>query len=476
MKKILSIISTTCILLLSGLGVGASLIQEIPLKSTVILDEYDMVIISPEMFSDALQPLIDHKNSVGIHTFLKTTEEIYNEYNGRDYAEKIKYFIKDAIETGGVHYVFLTGNDQNVPMRKCAISVVTGQINWYEILSDLYYADVYNPNGDFSSWDSNNNGKYGECYFGFTKEDYEIIDDADLYPDVGVGRIPCSSIEECNNIVDKIIYYETSTYGNNWFNRIILMGGDTVPDSNSAYEGEWLHEKYIGPEMENHGFDLVKLYTSLDTFTQERITDEINSGAGFVNYAGHGYMNGFATYSPHGTSTIQYTINDLEELNNGYKLPVVFLDACLTGKLDYDIIDKIIIPLNLIFQNFFIHFLKRLLDTIETNKHFPCFASSLLNKHSGGCIAVIASTQPILLNLEYDDGEIIDINFGPSNLNIYFFESYEPGISLSNMFVDAQNRFIDRIKNSSMAVDLIALNEMNLFGDPSLKIGGYAEI
>ena len=78
--------------------------------------------------------------------------------------------------------------------------------------------------------------------------------------------------------------------------------------------------------------------------------------------------------------------------------------------------------------------------------------------------------------LEYDDGEIIDINFGPSNLNIYFFESYEPGISLSNMFVDAQNRFIDRIKNSSMAVDLIALNEMNLFGDPSLKIGGYAEI
>jgi hypothetical protein len=260
---------------------------------------------------------------------------------------------------------------------------------------------------------------------------------------------------------------------NQALNRIILMGGDTFPDSDSAYEGEWLHEQYIGPEMENRGFNLVKLYTSLNTFTPERISEEINAGAGFVNYAGHGYTNGFATYSPHGTSTIQYTINNLNELNNGYKLPVVFLDACLTGKIDYDIFDKIIIPLNMIVQNFFMHSLKRLLDTIETNKHFPCFASSLLNKQHGGAIAVIASTQPIVLSLEYDNGKIKDINFGPSNLNKYFFESYEQGISISSMFVDAQNKFIDRIKNSSITVDIIALNEINLFGDPSLKIGGY---
>jgi len=86
---------------------------------------------------------------------------------------------------------------------------------------------------------------------------------------------------------------------------------------------------------------------------------------------------------------------------------------------------------------------------------------------------VVASTQPIVLSLEYGNGEIIDIFFGPSNLNRYFFKSYEPGISLSNMFVDAQNKFIDRIMNSSLPIDLIALNEMNLFGDPSLKIGGY---
>jgi hypothetical protein len=75
MNKIVSIISIG-ILLLSGLGTGASLIRETPLKQTVMLDEYDMVIIAPEMFSDALQPLINHKNSVWIETLLKTTEDI----------------------------------------------------------------------------------------------------------------------------------------------------------------------------------------------------------------------------------------------------------------------------------------------------------------------------------------------------------------------------------------------------------------
>jgi hypothetical protein len=95
MKKILSIISIG-ILFLSGLGAGASLIRETPMKQTVISDEYDMVIIAPEMFSDALQLLIDHKNSVGIQTFLETTEDIYSMYDGRDKAEQIKYFILDS--------------------------------------------------------------------------------------------------------------------------------------------------------------------------------------------------------------------------------------------------------------------------------------------------------------------------------------------------------------------------------------------
>ena len=68
-----------------------------------------MVIIAPDMFSGSIQPLITHKNSHGVNTFLKTTEEIYTEYDGSDDAEEIKLFIRDAIETNNIKYVLLFG-------------------------------------------------------------------------------------------------------------------------------------------------------------------------------------------------------------------------------------------------------------------------------------------------------------------------------------------------------------------------------
>ena len=61
------------------------------------------------MFSEDLQPLIDHKDSYGIETVLKTAEDISSEYTGVDEPEKIKFFIKDAIEDWGIKYVLLVG-------------------------------------------------------------------------------------------------------------------------------------------------------------------------------------------------------------------------------------------------------------------------------------------------------------------------------------------------------------------------------
>jgi len=439
-------------------------------------DEYDLIIITSEDFSNAVQPLVDHKNNVNVKTFLKTTEEIYNEYSGKDQAEQIKYFIKDAIEKYGSSYILLAGDMKIVPMRKCANTVITGIINWYEILSDLYYADIYDADGDFSSWDTNGNEKYCECYYDYSSAliDSEIIDNVDLYPDIGVGRLPCNTIKELNTIIDKIINYETSTNVNEWFNNVILMGGDTTPNFGSAFEGEWIQEQHIGPEMNKHGFNLTKLYTSLDTFQPEIISEEINYGAGFVSYAGHGYIDSIGTYPPLGSSPISYYIQDVNNLINGYKLPVFFLDACLTGKIDYDIFDKIMIPLTVLYPYAFMHFLKRVADKIETKRHFPCLAGSIINKQNGGGIAVVAAIQPSLSAIAYDDEEILEIIFGASNLNRFFFESYEPGIFLSNMFVEAQNLYIDDIRSpESFIVDYVTINEFNLFGDPSLKIGGY---
>ena len=140
-----------------------------------------MIIIAPSLFSDALHPLINHKNSVGIETTLKTVESIYDEYEGRDNAEQIKYFIKHALDEWHINYAMIVGNKELVPVRYSHIHSSSGGPS--NFITDLYYADVYNDQGAFCSWDSNGNNLFGEM------NDNEIIDHVDLYPDVCIGRL-----------------------------------------------------------------------------------------------------------------------------------------------------------------------------------------------------------------------------------------------------------------------------------------------
>jgi hypothetical protein len=217
-----------------------------PLKT-----EYNLVIIAPQKFEAALQPLIDHKNAHGIATFLKTTEDIYKNYTGVDKPEQIKYFIKDAIETYGISYVLLIGGLKNVVFAKPRDDTNQGTKAWYlpvrytnlwdnpkfplddlpefydpGVISDLYYADIYGQNGTFSSWDPNGDG----IFAAWGKPDVANDTGIDLYPDVNLGRLPCTSVAEVHTVVNKIITYETTTNGSDWFNKMTVISGDGFLD------------------------------------------------------------------------------------------------------------------------------------------------------------------------------------------------------------------------------------------------------
>jgi hypothetical protein len=217
-----------------------------PLKS-----EYNLVIIAPKSFEQALQPLIEHKNSYGILTVLKTTEDIYNEFSGVDKPEKIKYFIKNAIETWGVEYVLLVGGLKNVVFAKPRDNPNEGTKGWYlparytnlydnpkfplnaestlydpGVLSDLYFADIYEAGGNFSSWDPNGDG----IFAAWRMEGYENDTGIDMYPDVALGRLACTSVNEVRTVVKKIINYETTTFGSEWFKKMTVISGDGFLD------------------------------------------------------------------------------------------------------------------------------------------------------------------------------------------------------------------------------------------------------
>jgi hypothetical protein len=112
-------------------------------------EEYDMVIITSEELNSGFEPLKQYHDNNGLRTLIYTVEDIYDQYNGVDNAEKIRNFIRHAykpiIEEGwGVEYVLLGGDSEIIPVRYlAAIDPLVNQIYSYcQIPSDFYYSTL----------------------------------------------------------------------------------------------------------------------------------------------------------------------------------------------------------------------------------------------------------------------------------------------------------------------------------------------
>lgn len=427
---------------------------EEPINPVAFGDEYDLLIISPAEFSNELQPLIEHKNNYGINSTLKTTEDIYAEYSGYDEAEKIKYFIKDAKENFGIEYVLLIGGVEKLPIRKTWFFQKYHEHYWNEtILTDLYYADIYDQYGDFCGWDSNANHLYGEVYENLPG----VNDTVDLYADVNIGRIPCTNKDELKVVVKKIINYEKNTNGSNWFKNIILIGGDTFPGW-SVIEGE-VKNKVTKQIMSD--FTPITLWTSDSSFNARAFNKALKNGAGFVDYSGHGFEIGISTHPPDSNRWIGYYFYNLFWALNGDKLPVIFFDACLTSKLDFNISEFIMYlpPFNLLSDLGLISssFLSKF------NRLIPTFSWNCVKKKNGGAIATIGATRTAYTHVD-ESG----VHAGAGYLSIKFFGAYKTYDNVGKMLTKAQNDYINYAWK-----DYFTIEEFILIGDPSLKVGGY---
>ncbi len=394
-------------------------------------DIYELLIVAPSEFSDALISLVSHKENYDVSTKLVTLDEIYGgayfPENGRDDAERIKYFIKDAVEQWGIKYVLFVGDIAHVPSRE-VLSFAWGD---NKMFSDHYYADLYDANMSFCSWDSNGNNLFGEAY--------DENDFVDLYADVHVGRLACKDIGEVITVVNKIITYESATYGKEWFDTLIVMGGDTFPWW-GVIEGEVVNEHVIEVMPD---FTPVKIQTSLHNFLPNYINKALSQGAGFVSYSGHGFEYGFGTYPKNRNWMIAYYTPYLLFLENEERLPIIFFDACLTAKLDY-------------------YFLG--------NPDVPCFAWCLVKKPDGGAIATIGATETATTSVD-ENGPHGQAGY----LNLHFFMAYEPGITLAEMLTSAQNDYLNDVMagDADDSLYVMTIEQFILLGDPSLKVGGY---
>ena len=456
-----------------------------PLPST---HQYDLVIITPRRFYLQVLPLVIHKNRMGIPAKIKTTESIYRQYReGRDKPEKIKYFIKDAIEKWNIKYVLLVGGRQGFGVRwfvPARYSNTFDRSSWNEttFVSDLYYADVYRYNEtiqdyEFEDWDSNSNGIFAEWTWIWDPErwwwyDTDEKDILDLQPDVYVGRLACRSIREVRTVVRKIIKYERSSYNKSWFKRMIVAGGDTAPFGDGIWEGENENE-LAASYMEPLGFEIDRYWASDGSLTNFSLIPAIRRGAGFFFVAGHGSPVVWSTHWPENeTGWIDALVNsDMKLLLNMKKLPICVIGGCHNSMFDVAQIRllKGVLKLGL---NYF--------TWIEDEECFSkvfwlkrCWGWNLVRQKWGGSIATIGNT-----GLGWGTGGEGSVEMGDGYITTHFFQVYNQTADLKACtlgLVHGQtiNDYVIKFSPNGNEIDRKTVEQWVLLGDPSLKIGGY---
>lgn len=450
---------------------------------------YDLVIIAPSKFSSDLQELVDHKNSFGMNTILKTTENIYSEYSGVDKPEQIKYFIKDALDTWNIKYVMLVGGMKSLLWGTSRDDANQGTADWYlpvrytnlkdagaqsdpGLISDLYYADIYDSEGNFSSWDLDKNGNSDGIFANWKFGAFKDI--LDLYPDVCVGRLACRNNYEVKIMVDKIITYESSPADPSWFKKMVVVGGESFEDPATNYlEGELICDKALSYMTD---FTPVRIYASNRDSgglipSAEDIISTVSEGCGFLFLSGFGNPSGWTTHWPGVFSWEDapegIDCYDFLKLSNKGKLPICIVNGAWNSQFNVTL-----------FATY--------LDEPCMHAHgipIPeCWSWWLTRKIGGGSIATMGGTG---LGSGYKgntgdlDGDGVDDPDCVEGLSGYmgtqFFKIYSEGKSiLGEVFGETLKRYLDTFPGMDDKTDCITVEHWTLLGDPSLKIGGYS--
>jgi hypothetical protein len=439
-------------------------------------DEYKLVIITNNKFKDKLQPLINHKNNMGINTMIKTVEEIYSEYpSGRDDAEKVKLFIFDMKETYNISYVLLAGGrkgqtlDWHIPVR--TVHNNDGWEKGYD--SDLYFSDVYKYDETlgyiFEDWDDNENDIIGE-YSNFIGRS----DRPDYFPDVSIGRIPFRYTWEIQPMIDKIVEYETQA-DDSWFKKGIVVSGDTFPPSRGGQPGWWEGEMETGITvdlLEPLGFNMNKLWLSIPgAWTDnEDVLNAINEGAGFMHFAGHSNPASWGNHPPDDEDhkfVNGINIFIMPKMKNDGKYPIVVLGGCHSTQFNVTMSHIITGVLKYGIRGYFFSSPLR----FYYYEWVPRDMSSMfVLKQNGGAIGVIGNTG---LGYGYvNEGALQGLG---GWIEPRFFQEYaEFGIDeLGPAHDQAIADYINIIGNVHKdQIDRKTIEEWTLIGDPSLKLGG----
>jgi len=406
-------------------------------------ETYDMLIVAPEEYAEMLHGFVVHKNLMGVKTVLVTLEEAIANPYGSDDAEKLKHFISEHVRDHETRFVLGVGDADKFPVRYADVwdnyddyaNVTDGHL----VPSDLYYADLYDDDGIFCTWDVDGNNLYGES--SSAKPNHDRVD---LMPDVLFSRLPVGRRADLKSMITRMVNYELKVSDSSLdFERVVLCGSRI---SGPEAEGEYACEQLASGVFSN--YEPVKLYTT-STFDRDAalsdrsVLDNVGDGCGFATYIGHGVYRAWAF----GMGNYLYA-NQLGDLANTDMLPFVSTAACETSGFDN--------------ENW-------------EHPQFPAIGDSISEQFvscaDGGAIACAGATR-----VAYGAGSGASWNmFYAAKLNRLMFKAHKDGYrTVGEMFLKAVEGYITGWWSATV-YDIKTVMEYVTFGDPSLKIGGKIE-
>lgn len=266
----------------------------------------EYVVITGAAFREAVLPLVRWKASRGNNAGVATVEAILARYSAGDGAASVREYLKDAYQSG-LQWVVLAGDETVVPIRYAYAGYQSAPSSPYNLhICDLYFAELD------GNWDADGDGLYGE-YFG---------DNAELYAELFVGRLPFSDQVEATTIIEKIIAYERGPSEGAYLTRALSVSADQMRDWNGgegqhailgrSMPGGWTYDQ--GTMIEAPSGESPSPVGPDPSLLPEIIAD----GVGWVNYLVHGRVDGAIVRAPGYTNIPQSYVWTFGQSGDGH--------------------------------------------------------------------------------------------------------------------------------------------------------------
>ncbi len=248
-------------------------------RSNPLVENGEILIISPQEFCEAMQPYADWKNRSGYVTTIVTLESVGNS------STAVKNYITNYYNNHNLAFVILVGDNNKFPNM-----VVSGNV------SDNYYAEVA-----------------GE----------------DNYPDIIIGKISAETVEHVNTQVERFLQYEQNPSETSHFPKFLGIASSQGPGDNNEYD--YQHIRNIGNQLTAYtytfGYELFEGSQggsdASGNPSASNVATAVNSGVGIINYCGHGSETSW--------ETTNFNVNNVNSLTNTNKLPFIISVACVNG-------------------------------------------------------------------------------------------------------------------------------------------------